>query len=280
MDRHPRIQPAVYSISIIGPYEAKGPGDTPSRRRIFVCQPARPGEEEGCAKTHSCHADAPGLSAAGDRCGPCKCRWSSTAKRGRRETLTRASKWPCRAVLVSPRVSVPRRARSGRRRAEHRLSHQRSGAGFPPVVLSVEQHSGRRAARTWRLPANSKEPAVLEQQVRRMLADSRSQALVSNFAEQWLHLRNLASITPDMRLFPGLRRQSAAGVSPGNGALLRKHPARGSERARSAERELHVRQRTAGQALRHPECVRQPVPAHHVGRGQRRAAGCCAREAF
>ena len=46
------------------------------------------------------------------------------------------------------------------------------------------------------------EPAVLERQVRRMLADNRSQALVSNFASQWLHLRNLASITPDMRLFP------------------------------------------------------------------------------
>ena len=43
---------------------------------------------------------------------------------------------------------------------------------------------------------------MLEQQVRRMLADSRSQALVNNFAEQWLYLRNLASITPDMRLFP------------------------------------------------------------------------------
>src|SRR5439155_10322408 len=47
-----------------------------------------------------------------------------------------------------------------------------------------------------------KEPAVLEQQVRRMLADSRSRTLVTNFASQWLHLRNLASITPDMRLFP------------------------------------------------------------------------------
>ena len=47
-----------------------------------------------------------------------------------------------------------------------------------------------------------KEPAVLERQVRRMLADARSRALVSNFAEQWLHLRNLDSITPDMRLFP------------------------------------------------------------------------------
>src|SRR5207249_1813346 len=47
-----------------------------------------------------------------------------------------------------------------------------------------------------------KKPEVLEQQVRRMLADDRSQSLVSNFAEQWLYLRNLASTTPDMRLFP------------------------------------------------------------------------------
>ena len=46
------------------------------------------------------------------------------------------------------------------------------------------------------------EPVVLERQVRRMLADSRAEALVTNFASQWLHLRNLDSITPDMRLFP------------------------------------------------------------------------------
>jgi hypothetical protein len=47
------------------------------------------------------------------------------------------------------------------------------------------------------------DPAMLERQVRRMLADARSRSLVTNFASQWLHLRNLASITPDMRLFPG-----------------------------------------------------------------------------
>src|SRR6185369_15922261 len=45
-------------------------------------------------------------------------------------------------------------------------------------------------------------PKVLEKQVRRMLTDSRAENLVRNFAEQWLHLRNLESITPDMRLFP------------------------------------------------------------------------------
>jgi hypothetical protein len=46
------------------------------------------------------------------------------------------------------------------------------------------------------------EPVALERQVRRMLADSRADALITNFASQWLHLRNLDSITPDMRLFP------------------------------------------------------------------------------
>src|SRR4029079_15935284 len=46
------------------------------------------------------------------------------------------------------------------------------------------------------------QPAVLERQVRRMLTDTRSRALVDNSAEQWLRLRNLDSITPDMRLFP------------------------------------------------------------------------------
>src|SRR5204862_7056813 len=45
-------------------------------------------------------------------------------------------------------------------------------------------------------------PKVREQQVRRMLADPRSRSLAGNFAGQWLHLRNLDSITPDLRLFP------------------------------------------------------------------------------
>src|SRR5204863_8350213 len=47
-----------------------------------------------------------------------------------------------------------------------------------------------------------KEPAVLEQQVKRMLADPRSESLVTNFAEQWLHLRNLKSASPDLEAFP------------------------------------------------------------------------------
>src|SRR6185295_4469063 len=48
--RHPRIGPAVYQVSIIGPFEAGGPGDTPSRRRLFTTAPASPSDEENCAR--------------------------------------------------------------------------------------------------------------------------------------------------------------------------------------------------------------------------------------
>ena len=47
--------------------------------------------------------------------------------------------------------------------------------------------------------------AVRQQQVQRMLADPKSQALVDNFAAQWLELRNLAKLTPDVARFPGVR---------------------------------------------------------------------------
>src|SRR5258708_20771343 len=46
MYRHPRINPALYSINVVGPYNATGSGDTPSRRRLFVCHPAKLSEEE------------------------------------------------------------------------------------------------------------------------------------------------------------------------------------------------------------------------------------------
>ncbi len=48
--RHPRLQPAVYEISIVGPYNPAGAGDTPSRRRVFVCQPTSARNEDACAK--------------------------------------------------------------------------------------------------------------------------------------------------------------------------------------------------------------------------------------
>ena len=50
-DRHPRTQPAVHSVSIVGPFDQTGAGDTPSRRRIFMCRPSNPSVEASCART-------------------------------------------------------------------------------------------------------------------------------------------------------------------------------------------------------------------------------------
>src|SRR6185436_1840700 len=50
MDRHPRVQPALYSISVTGPFDPGAVTDTPSRKRLFVCRPANAAAEEGCAK--------------------------------------------------------------------------------------------------------------------------------------------------------------------------------------------------------------------------------------
>ena len=106
-----------------------------------------------------------------------------------------------------------------------------------------------------------KDPVVLEQQVKRMLADARSKALVTNFAEQWLHLRNLKSSVAGSGSLPRFRRQPSTGDEGRDVAVLRQHRARRSQRRRSAECRLHVRQRAAGAALRHSQRVRESVPA-------------------
>ena len=64
------------------------------------------------------------------------------------------------------------------------------------------------------------QPDVLEQQVRRMLIDERSQSLVTNFVGQWLYLRNLDSANPDHASFSRLRRQPAAGHADRDGIVF------------------------------------------------------------
>ena len=140
--RHPRIQPAVYSISIIGPYAPKGPGETPSRQRLFVSQPASPADEEPAAKrilaTLMRRAYRRPVTDA-DLHGPFELYTEAQAEDGFDAGIEMA--------LVrragEPGVPVPRRTGSCRYRTGHRLSHQRSGTGVAALVLPLEQHSGR-----------------------------------------------------------------------------------------------------------------------------------------
>jgi hypothetical protein len=200
MDRHPRLQPAVYSVSINGPYDAKGPGDTPSRRRIFVCQPAKPGEEEGCAKRILAALMRRAYRRAvtdADLQVPLK--FYKDARAG--GDFEAGIEMALRAVLVSPEFlfRVEQDPANVAPNSAYRISDLELASRLSFFLWSsIPDDELLDAA----VRGNLRTPAVLEQQVRRMLADARSRALVNNFAEQWLYLRNLSSMTPDMRLFP------------------------------------------------------------------------------
>ena len=111
-----------------------------------------------------------------------------------------------------------------------------------------------------------KDPAVLDQQVRRMLADPRAEALVDELRRPMAVPPQPAGPPARQHGVSGFRRQPAAGVPARDRAVLRQHHARRPQRARPARRELHVRQRAAGAALRHSERLREPVPAGDADR--------------
>jgi Protein of unknown function (DUF1592)/Protein of unknown function (DUF1588)/Protein of unknown function (DUF1585)/Protein of unknown function (DUF1587)/Protein of unknown function (DUF1595) len=200
-DYNGRNQAAIFSVSVAGPFNAIGPGDTPSRRRIFECRPATPADEPACAKTivttlarrayrrSATSEDVPELL--------------KFYKEGRADggSFESGIELVVRAVLASP---------------EFLFRIERDPAGVAPNTvyrLSDTALASRLSFFLWSsmpdealldLAVREKlsNPAILEQQVRRMLADPRSETLVTNFADQWLYLRNLRASNPDVRLFP------------------------------------------------------------------------------
>ncbi len=123
-----------------------------------------------------------------------------------------------------------------------------------------------------------KDAAVLDQQVKRMLADPRSNALIANFAEQWLFLRNIKSSSPDLEAFPdfddNLRQAMKQETTLLFDSILRED--------RSVMDLLNADytfvNETTGAALRDSKRLRKPVPPRQ-GSQSMRAAGCWARRA-
>ncbi len=198
--RHPRLGPAVFQVSIIGPYAAAGLGDTPSRRRIFTCFPTVPDDEDECAErifTNLMRRAYRRPIAKEDLSGPMRLFREARAEGDFDAGIERALS----SVLVNPRFLF-------------HIERDPSGAA-PGAVYAIDDFelASRMSFFLWSsIPDDElldlaergelSQPNVLEQQTRRMLADPRSQSLVVNFAEQWLYLRNLEAVNPDMRLFP------------------------------------------------------------------------------
>jgi len=192
--------PEVTKLIIGGPYNPTGRGETESRRAIFVCRPASPAQEPACARTIL----------------------ATLAHRAFRRPVTSADIQPLyafyergrtggdfesgiqsavEALLVSPdflfRIERdPSTAEGGR---AHRLSDVELASRLSFFLWSTVPDA---ALLDLAERGKLSDPVTLERQVRRMLDDPRADTLVSNFAGQWLHLRNVDTVKPDPVIFP------------------------------------------------------------------------------
>ena len=198
--RHPRIGPAVYQISIRGPFNSSSVGDTPSRRRIFSSHPTGVSDEEQCAKRILANLMRRAYRRPIDE--PDFRRPMELYRAARRDgDFESGIEMALSAVLVNPQflfhierdpsnVAAGTAYKLGDVELASRLSFF-LWSSIPDEELLDLATSGQLSR-----------PEMLEKQVRRMLADPRSRSLVTNFGGQWLYLRNLESVSPDMRLFP------------------------------------------------------------------------------
>ena len=192
--------PHVGTVRIEGPFSATHATSSPSRRRLFICTPAKPSEEETCAR------------------------------RIVQNVATGAFRRPVTAEGVD---SLMEFYRQGRREKDFELGVETALArvlASPQFIYRIEQQppnlpagqtyrigdldlASRLSFFLWSSPPDDtllkvaeqgrlKEPAILEQQVRRMLAHPKANALSVNFAGQWLNLRGLDSVAPVPALYP------------------------------------------------------------------------------
>ncbi len=192
--------PQLASLTIAGPYDVVGAGETQSRQKIFICRPTTSGQEVGCAKKI--------LTALGHR--------------AYRRPFTEADLKPLMAFYEQGRhegnfdsgISMALRAMLVSPNFLFRVEHDPTGSA-PGTVHRVSdlELASRLSFFLWSsIPDDEllklaeegklKNPEVLSAQVDRMLADTRSKAFSANFTGQWLFLRNLAKVTPDPDLFP------------------------------------------------------------------------------
>src|SRR5262245_57242237 len=199
--RHPRTAPAISQFSVTGPYAAKGAEDTPSRRRLFVCRPSGQDKEQQ------------------DKCA--------------REILSTLMRRAYRRPVAKSEIDEPMAFyREGRAEGDFEAGIERALSAVlinPDFLFRVETDPRKVAANgvyrisdlelasrlsffLWSSVPDDElldaavrgklsQPGELEKQARRMVADRRSFNLATNFAGQWLRLRNVEAITPNAALF-------------------------------------------------------------------------------
>lgn len=204
LHRHPRLSPAIYEVSVTGPFDDRGltgvAGETPSRRRIFVARPDDKLDAESAARKVIATLARRAYRRPVDDADLHRLMgfFHSEYKRNGFEAGVQAA---TAAILTSPHFLF---------KIEREPDGIDSGKAY--LITDVE-FASRLSFFVWSsIPDDEllglaerselRKPGVLDKQVKRMLVDEKAMNLATNFASQWLHLRNLDSITPDGRLYP------------------------------------------------------------------------------
>jgi hypothetical protein len=198
----------IQSLAINGPLNPTGPGDTPSRRKIFTCRPASADQEPPCARTILSTLATRALRRPVSASDPAIDTLMTFFDSGRAlRGFDTGIQYALARLLVDPQFifrfeRAPAGLRAG---AIHRISDLELASrlsfflwsSLPDDELLGIAAAGRLA-----------DPVVLEQQTRRMLGDARASALVGNLAGQWLLLRQLDDVAPGTKEFDGALRHS------------------------------------------------------------------------
>ena len=188
--------PLIDHVTVTGPFDPKGPGDTPSRRRLFACRPATVADEAGCAQkilsTVARRAYRRPVTEA-DMTQVMEM-YSAGRKKG---TFDNGIEQGLRLVLASPKFLF--RTESSPANGVAKVSDLELASRLSFFLWSSVPDD---ELVTLAAAGKLNQPAALDQQIRRMLRDPKSRALVNNFASQWLMLRNLRSHQPTPGDFP------------------------------------------------------------------------------
>lgn len=192
--------PTLGRLDVTGPYKPTGPGDTPSRRKIFICHPQKEAEEVPCARKILTEIERKAFRR------PVTDRDLETSlsfyQKGRNGANFEAGiENALTYVLASPSFLY---------RAESDPANAVPGSVHPITDL---EFASRLSFFLWSSPPDDellklaaqnklRDPATLRKQTLRMLADSKAEALSKNFADQWWTVRNLEGIEPDLDEFP------------------------------------------------------------------------------
>lgn len=195
--RHPRRSPAVYQISITGPFNAKGPGQTVSRARVFGDVTARDATGARAILNDLMRRAYRGFQTEEDL-KRAMAFYLEGESNGGFEAGTESA---LAAILVSPKFlfRIERDPEDSTPNTPYRLTARELASRLSFFLWSsLPDDELLDAAKRGDLDT----PVGLANQAQRMLKDPKSQSLVDHFAGQWLYLRNLDSITPDGRLYP------------------------------------------------------------------------------